>query len=209
MSHCRPALPAVSMLALALVSGCGPLVQFGGPGTRPDTLYTLSAPPPAASAASAASGQQPIDQAKAVTIDVPTIASALQTVRVPVQLSDTTIQYLRGAQWSEQPNRLFQRLLAGAAAGSGVPVIDQRASGHVAGNRLSGQLLSFGLDARGPYRVVVRYDATLVTPAGIRQRPFVREAAIGSSNPAEVMAALNMVANQVATDVALWVGGVS
>lgn len=204
MSRHRPALPAALLLALAVVSGCGPLVQFGGAGARPDTLYTLSAPPPAASASA---GQQPIDQAKAVTIDVPTIASAMQTVRVPVQVSDTMIQYLRGAQWAEQPNRLFQRLLAGVMAGHGVPVIDQRASGHVAGNRLSGQLLAFGLETRGPYRVVVRYDATLVTPAGIHQRPFVREAAVGSSNPVEVMAALDMVANQVAADVALWVGG--
>ena len=35
------------LLALA-AAGCGPIVQIGGNSNRPASLYTLSAPPPAA-----------------------------------------------------------------------------------------------------------------------------------------------------------------
>lgn len=191
------------LLFLLLASACGPIVQVGGNAPRPQALYTLSAMPPAAVPA----GQTPIDQKLAVTVDVPTVPGVLQTMRIPVMVSDTAVQYLVGAQWSEQPNRLFQRLLAEVIANGGMAVIDQRSAGNVAPNRLSGQLVSFGLDSRGGRQVVVRYDATYATPAGVRQRRFERAAPIATADPAQVTAALNGIANQLAGDVARWVAG--
>ena len=126
-------------------------------------------------------------------------------MRIPVTVSDTSIQYVRDAQWAEQPNRLFQRLLADMLVHSGVAVIDQRSSGQSAQQRLTGQLTAFGVDARGSPQVRVRFDATLSGPDGIRQRRFEREAPVGDVAGAPVAEALNGAANRVAADVAAWV----
>jgi cholesterol transport system auxiliary component len=191
------------LLLPLLAAACGPLVQVGGNTQRPDAVYTLSAAPPIAVPAGAA----PVDMTKAVTIDTPSVPGALQTLRIPVTVSDTAIQYVKGAQWSEQPNRLFQRLLADTLVHSGVAVIDQRSSGQTGGRRLTGQLMAFGLDVRDGRQVRVRYDATLAGPDGIRQRRFEREAPVGSADGADVALALNGAANRVAADVAAWVAG--
>lgn len=191
------------LLLPLLAAACGPLVQVGGNTQRPDAVYTLSAAPPIAVPAGAA----PVDMTKAVTIDTPSVPGALQTLRIPVTVSDTAIQYVKGAQWSEQPNRLFQRLLADTLVHSGVAVIDQRSSGQTGGRRLTGQLMAFGLDVRDGRQVRVRYDATLAGPEGIRQRRFEREAPVGSADGADVALALNGAANRVAADVAAWVAG--
>lgn len=191
------------LLLPLLAAACGPLVQVGGNTQRPDAVYTLSAAPPIAVPAGAA----PVDMTKAVTIDTPSVPGALQTLRIPVTVSDTAIQYVKGAQWSEQPNRLFQRLLADTLVHSGVAVIDQRSSGQTGGRRLTGQLMAFGLDVRDGRQVRVRYDATLAGPDGIRQRRFEREAMVGSADGADVALALNGAANRVAADVAAWVAG--
>lgn len=191
------------LLLPLLAAACGPLVQVGGNTQRPDAVYTLSAAPPIAVPAGAA----PVDMTEAVTIDTPSVPGALQTLRIPVTVSDTAIQYVKGAQWSEQPNRLFQRLLADTLVHSGVVVIDQRSSGQTGGRRLTGQLMAFGLDVRDGRQVRVRYDATLAGPDGIRQRRFEREAMVGSADGADVALALNGAANRVAADVAAWVAG--
>lgn len=185
---------------LLLLAGCGPLVEIGGATPRPAALYTLSAAPPEAVPA----GLAPVDMSKAITVDTPTLPGALQTVRIPVTVSDTSIQYVRDAQWAEQPNRLFQRLLADRLVHSGLAVIDQRSSGQSARQRLTGQLMAFGVDVRGSPQVRVRYDATLSGPDGIRQRRFEREAPVAVVNGATVVDALNSAANQVAADVAAW-----
>jgi cholesterol transport system auxiliary component len=191
------------LLVPFLAAACGPLVQVGGNAPRPDAVYTLSAASPMAVPA----GTAPIDLTRAVTIDTPSMPGALQTIRIPVTVSDTAIQYVQGAQWSEQPNRLFQRLLADTLVHSGVAVIDQRSSGQSGGRRLTGQLMAFGLDVRDGQAVRVRFDATLAGPDGVRQRRFEREAPVGSAEGADVALALNGAANRVAADVAAWVAG--
>ncbi len=191
-----------ALVALLFVGGCGPLVQVGGNATPPDALYTVSATTPAAVPA----GQVPVDMVKAVTVDIPAVPGALQSLRIPVVVSDTSIQYVPAAQWSEQPNRLFQRLLADTLTHGGVAVIDQRSSGTIGGRRLTGQLMAFGVDVREGQIVRVRYDATLAGPEGVRQRRFEREAPVARIDGASVSAALNSAANAVAADVASWIG---
>lgn len=188
------------LLALLVVS-CGPLVQIGGNTPSPGALHTLTATAPAASPA----GQVPVDLASAVTVLLPSVPGALQTLRIPVSVSDTSVQYVRESQWAEQPNRLFQRLLADTLANNGIAVLDPRTAG-VSGKRvLSGQLLAFGVDVRGEAPMVrVRFDATLATPAGLRQRRFERDAPLSGVTGAQAAIALNVAANQVAADVANW-----
>ncbi len=193
---------AVSLLLLLSVAACGPIVQVGGNTPRPDALYTLSAAAPS----SVPAGQLPVNMAMAVTVDIPAVPGPLQTLRIPVTTSDTSIQYLKEAQWAEQPNRLVQRLLADTLAHSGIEVIDQRSSGQIGGRRLTGQLLAFGADVRGAPVATIRYDATLAGPQGIRQRRFERQASLSTVSGPEVTATLNEVARLVAADVAAWVG---
>ncbi|TPE62305.1 ABC transporter [Sandaracinobacter neustonicus] len=195
------ALLPLILLPLIPLSACGPLVEIGGNTPRPDAVYTLSAAPPTAVPA----GLTPIDLTKAVSVDTPTVPGALQTLRIPVIVSDTAIQYVQGAQWSEQPNRLFQRLLADLLVQSGRAVIDPGSSGQTAGRRLTGQLQAFGVDVRGSNKVTVRYDATLAGPGGIRQRRFEREAELSAVQGPQVAEALNGVANLIAADVAAWI----
>jgi len=193
---------AVFIAMLLIVGACGPLVQIGGNAVPPDALYTVSATSPAAVPA----GQVTVDMARAVSVDIPAVPGALQTLRIPVILSDTSIQYVQAAQWSEQPNRLFQRLLANTLTHNGIAVIDQRSSGTTGGRRLTGQLMAFGVDMREGQVVRVRYDATLSGPDGLRQRRFEREAPVARVDGADVSAALNGAANALAADVSRWIG---
>ena len=75
------------------------------------------------------------------------------------------------------------------------------------GQRLTGELIDFGID-EAQQSAIVTYDAMLMTPSGValaRQR-FTASAPVGGKiNATSVGAPLNAAANQVATDVAAWV----
>ncbi len=187
-------------IPLLLLGACGPLVQIGGNSQPPASLLTLAADP--------APGAGPAgDPATAVTVDTPAVPGTLQTLRVPVRIADTQVQYLTGAQWAEQPNRLFARLLADRLTGAGIAVIDAR-QGGVAGRRLlSGQLLEFGLDVRDPAAPVarVRFDAA-ISGAAPRLRRFEASEPVAVQDGPSVAAALNRAANRVGGEVSAWVG---
>jgi cholesterol transport system auxiliary component len=141
---------------------------------------------------------------------VPDVPAELQTLRLPVQLSNATVQYLAGASWSEQPNRQFQRLLADTLAGAGVAVLDTRGGSIAPARTLTGHLREFGLDVRGAAVVRVRYDAQLAGPRGagsVALKSFSVEEPVTSQQPAAVAAALNRAANRLAGEVAGWVKG--
>lgn len=192
----------IGITALLAVAGCSPLVQIGGNTPRPDALYTVLATAPAAVPA----GLGPVDMSRAVSVGTPDVPGALRTLRIPVTVSDTQVQYVVAAVWAEQPNRLFGRLLADTLANNGVTVIDARSAGRVADRQLSGQLLAFGADvSSGSPMVRVRYDATLAGPDGVRQRRFERDAPVGRVDGPQVTAALNQLANALSADVARWV----
>ncbi len=195
---------ALATFAALLLAGCGgPLVQIGGGGEPPGALLTLrSAAPPVSSAR--------VDPGNTLTILAPIVPGTLQTLRLPVLTSETEVQYLKEANWVEQPSRLFQRLLADTLASrAGVTIVSDRQSDIAAARRLSGQLLEFGLDARDPSRpqVRVRFDATLTGRAGAlhAQRRFETTQPVTAQTPSEVGAALNAAANTLAADVASWV----
>jgi cholesterol transport system auxiliary component len=138
----------------------------------------------------------------------PATPGPLQTLRLPVTMSDTEIKYLAGATWAEQPNRLFRRVLADTLSAQGVVVIDPRGPAPRAARTLSGTLVDFGLDVRDPSapRVHVRYDATLTKPGttlGVQR--FDASLPVASQSPGAVATALNAAANTVARDVAAWV----
>ena len=195
MMRCsRPLIVAAAALSLA---AC-----FGGKKVPP-TLLTLTsaAPAPASIARSAAPGE-------ALTIDIPVISKELSTTRVPALVGPTAVAYIEGLQWVESPDRLFQDLLQETVVRTTNRVIlDPRQASLDPGLSLTGTLTRFGYDT-ATSTVVVRYDGALSTAGGTRVETRRFEASVpADGTAASVGPALNAAANQVAAEVAAWVGG--
>ena len=189
----RALLPATLALALA---GCVSLSP-----DPPESLLTLTAAR-TAPAGAALSGEA----ANALAVIEPAADQRLNTVRIPVQVSDSDIAYLKDATWVEKPARLFQRLLSETIRAGGTRlVVAEGDLGYTAATKLSGRLLDMGYDAASD-SVVVRYDAVLVTPDGkVRTRRFESRMSDVEPKAAAVGPALNDAANAVAGEVADWV----
>lgn len=197
----RPRPVALGFATLLALAACGPLVQIGGNDTPPEALLTLRAD-------TLGAPSQAIDPARTLSIAQPIVPGAIQTLRLPVMISDTEVQYLKAANWIEQPAKLFQRLLADTIGSrGGVLVLSERQSNVPAARKLNGQLLEFGLDARGAPQVRVRYEALLAGRDGqpVAARRFEASRPVASQDGAAVGAALNAAANEVAGQVAGWV----
>ena len=184
-----------ALLALPL-AGC---ISLGA--EPPEQLLTLTAAQ-TAPAGSATSG----DPASALAVLEPGADQRLDVTRVPVQVSDSSLAYLKDAVWVEKPARLFQNLVAETIRARGNRlVVSEGDLSQSAVATLSGRLLDMGYDvATGS--VVVGFDAVLQLPEGqVRTRRF--ESRVPAAVTAEGVApALNQAANDVAGQVAEWVG---
>jgi cholesterol transport system auxiliary component len=143
-----------------------------------------------------------------VTINIPTVPKELAAVRVPVQVSPTDIQYVTNLTLVDTPDRLFQGLLAETVRRTtGRVVLDPGQTNLDPGVTVSGQLQKFGYDA-STGQVTVTYDASMATAgaAKVETRRFTASAPADGTAPS-VGPALNRAANQVALDVAKWIGG--
>lgn len=180
----------------AALSGC---FSFGG--DTPDTLMRLSAEATRGPSARAAPNEQ------AITVVVPAVSQELETVRVPVRTGATAVAYLKDAQWVDDPGALFARLVGETiSATTGRVVLDPRQFTFDPGQRLTGTLHTFGLDADTMEAVVV-YDAAIARGAdGVETRRFEARVPVAAIDAASAPAALNRAANQVAAEVAAWVG---
>jgi cholesterol transport system auxiliary component len=188
-------------IALAVsLTGCAGLL--GGGGKAPTTLVTLTpeVADPGQIVRTAAAGQ-------AVTVAVPSAPRELSTVRVPVQLTPSDVQYVANLQLADTPARLFAGLVAETVRRTTNRVVLDPAQGTLdPGLVVSGQLQRFGYDA-STGQVVVTYDGSLSVPGGnrIESRRFTATAAADGTGPS-VGPALNTAANQVAGEVAKWIG---
>ena len=191
-------------LALAVpMTGCSISGMLGG-GKAPSHLYVLTAEPATAAAApvrSAAAGET-------VTIRVPVVPRELRTTRVPVQVSPYIVQYVTNMQWVDTPDRLFQNLLEETVRQTtGRVVLDPAQSALDPGLVVSGELQRFGYDAQQGL-VVVEYDASLATQNGTHVQARRFSASLPADGTAATVGpALNQAANQVAREVAGWIGG--
>ena len=185
-------LTCAATLALA---GCG----LGG--KTPDLLLNLTPAVSVPAAARTASAEN------AITVVRPTLPQALDTTRVPV-MEGQTVTYLKDAFWVDTPDNLFRRLLSETiGAQTGRVVLDPLQFSFNPGNRLTGQLQHFGLDATR-MEAVVTYDAALARGAeAVATRRFEARVPVSAANRNAVAPALNAAANQVAAEVAAWVGG--
>jgi len=149
-----------------------------------------------------------VNAGQAVTIATPLVSKELRTVRVPVQINPTDVQYVTNLQWVDTPDRLFQQLLEETIRRTtNRVVLDARQAALDPGLVVTGSLQRFGYDAASGQAVVV-YDGSLSTAGGthVEARRFVANVPADGS-AASVGPALNRAANQVALDVAKWIGG--
>jgi cholesterol transport system auxiliary component len=193
-----------SAIALAIsTSACSLGGLLGGGGKPPTTLATITpeAPDPGQIVRAAAAGQ-------AVTIATPTTSKELQTVRVPVQVTPTDVQYVANLQLVDTPDKLFANLVAETVRRTtNRVVLDANQSSLDPGLTVTGALQRFGYDAQTG-QVVVQYDGSLSVAGGnrVETRRFTATVPADGS-AASVAPALNRAANQIALDVAKWIGG--
>lgn len=197
-------------LALALPLILGGCIRFGA--EPPSSLLTLTPETSIAVGETANSAT-----ARSVSIAVPNVSQELAVARVPVRSGETNIAYLKDAHWVEPPSRLFARLLSDTvSARTGRVVLSLRQSLSDPGARLGGELRTFGIDALTS-EAVVTFDATLVrdrpadtsgarSPLTFEKRRFEARVPVATIDAASAGVALNRAANQVAVQVADWVG---
>jgi len=193
----RAARNLAGLAALALLAGCISLA-----GKAPKLLIGLT--PDRTAAAGAMTGGKVGD---ALVVLDPQADRKLDVLRVAVQVNATEIAYLKDATWVERPARLMRHLLAEAIRAKGLHLVLE-ASDDVNGSKqtLAGRLIDMGYDSR-LQSVVVRYDALRSNAKGeIEARRFEAVVPGVSAKSEAVAAALNRAANDVAGQVADWVG---
>ncbi len=184
--------------ALVPLAGC---IRFGA--SPPPSLLTIAPQvQPAVGTAQSSAG------ARAIVIEVPSVPQSIAGTRVPVQATDTSIAYIKDAQWAEPPARLFARLLSDTlTARARMVVLSPAQSFDAPSAALGGELRSFGVDAVQRQAVVI-YDASF-TPAGstaVQKQRFEARVPVAAIDAAQAGAALSQAANQVAQQVSDWVG---
>lgn len=200
----RPIVRIIAPLVVAAaLGGCSISSMLGGGGKPLTTLQTLTP-----EAADPGPIQRTVNAGQTVTIATPVVSKELRTVRVPVQLTPTDVQYVTNVQWVDTPDRLFQALLEETVRRTTSRVVlDPQQTTLDPGLLVTGELQRFGYDA-STGQVVVVYDASLSTQSGshVETRRFTATAPADGSGPS-VGPALNRAANEVALEVAKWIGG--
>lgn len=192
----RQIRPFLALAAALAVSGC---LSFGP--KVPPTLMRLT------SDAQINASSRTAPAAEAITVVPPTAPAELNTPRVPVRTGATQVAYVKDAQWVEVPTILFARLVSETiAARTGRVVLDPKQFTFDPGQRLTGTLQTFGLDADRMEAVLV-YDAAVSRgKESVETRRFEARVPVAALDAASAPAALNQAANQVAAEVAAWIG---
>ncbi len=143
----------------------------------------------------------------AFVVLIPDAPRKIDTNRLPVQIDDSRIAYLKDAIWADKPVRLMQQLIAETiAAKNGRLVLNEVESGGKAEHMLSGSLVEFGIDARSMQAIIVFDAVRLDRGQIIEKRRFEAHESVNAIVATDAGGALNRAANKVATEVALWVG---
>jgi cholesterol transport system auxiliary component len=178
----------------------GACVSFGGKAPPSLLVLTASAEVANGTVKSGASGD-------ALIVLLPEAPRKLDSNRVPVQIDDSSIAYLKDAVWADKPARLMQLLLMETiSAKSGRLVLNETDAGGKAQQYLSGSLLEFGVDSAALEAVVV-YDAVkLVRGQSVEKKRFEARRPVTSVEASPAGRSLNEAANDVASQVSDWIG---
>ena len=184
----------VSVLPALALAAC----SFGG--KPPKQLLALTPPVVQPNAG------VPVNPGRSITVLAPTPSAAIAGPRVPVYEGPNAYAYVKDARWIEPPARQFQSLLTEALrAKGGRLVLDARQTTVDPGQRLSGSLIAFGIDATTS-QAVVTYDAVLTRGVeASASRRFEARVPVTTIDALNSAAALDRAANQVASEVAAWI----
>jgi cholesterol transport system auxiliary component len=192
--------PQKLLLIAAVTLALGACVSFGG--KAPPSLLVLTPTSGVANGTekTGASGD-------ALIVLLPEAPRKLDSNRVPVQIDDSSIAYLKDAVWADKPARLMQLLLMETiSAKSGRLVLNETDAGGKAQQYLSGSLLEFGVDSAALEAVVV-YDAVkLVRGQSVEKKRFEARRPVTAVEAGPAGRALNEAANDVASQVSAWIG---
>ena len=189
-----------AMLLATLSASLAACVSFGA--KAPPSLLVLTATSSVQGGA-AQSGAT----SDAFIVLLPEVPRKIDTNRVPVQIDGSSIAYLKDAVWADKPARLMQLLLMETiSAKTGRLVLNEVDAGGKAQQFLTGSLIEFGIDASSMEAVVV-YDAVkLVRGQVVEKRRFEARDPVLEVAAAPAGAALNKAANDIAVQIAAWVG---
>lgn len=188
------------LCALPLIMALGACVSFGV--KAPVSMLVLTANNVVASGVA-----RTATAADALVIQIPQVPRKLDNNRVPVQIDASSIAYLKDAFWADKPARLMQSLLVETvSAKSGNLVLNEADAGGKAVRYLSGSLIDFGIDAETNEAVVVYDVVKIIRGSATEKRRFEARRPISAIAPAPVGVALNAAANDVAGQIADWVG---
>jgi cholesterol transport system auxiliary component len=162
-----------------------------------------------AEAPASAAAQPGVAGARTLVVEPPLAAAALRTLRIPVVTSDTSLAWLKDAQWLEAPARQFQGLLLAAlGAQPGIAAVDARLHDGAGARRLGGSLDALGVDARTPGRqlATVRFTAVLSGARGtlLGTAAFEASRPVDASDPDSVVRGLSAAAREAAEAAARW-----
>ena len=193
MRALRFVLPAALLLALG---AC-----LGGSKTPPTLLTLTSQAAPVAISRSASARET-------VTIEVPIAAKEIRQVRVAALEGPGQVTYIKGLQYVDTPDKLFQNLLSETVKRTTRRIVlDPKQAGLDPGVKVTGTLERFGYDA-STGQVTVVYDASMSTQGGARVETRRFEASVpADGTSASVGQAINGAANAVANQAAAWIGG--
>lgn len=186
------------LLPISLALTLGACVNLGG--KVPPSMLVLTP------AITVAGGTVQRGAAKdALVILIPEVPRKLETNRVPVQIDGSNIAYLEDAVWADKPARLMQMLLMETiSAKNNRLVLNEVNAGGKAEHYLAGALQEFGVDATRNEAVVI-YDAVRVQNGKeVQKKRFEARSTMLEVKAGAAGAALNEVANVIASDVAAW-----
>ena len=187
----------ILLAGTALLAGC---VSFGA--KAPPALLVLTA----ANGVQGGSAQSGATS-DALIVLIPEVPRKIDTTRVPVQIDDSSIAYLKDAVWADKPARLMQLLLMETlSAKTGRLVLNEVDAGGKAQQFLTGSLIEFGIDASSMEAVIVYDVVKVVRGQAVDKRRFEARERVVEVTPALAGAALNKAANDVAVQIAAWVG---
>lgn len=184
-----------------LFAGTAACVKIGS--NPPERLLGISS-----DARVAAGTNQSAAPQSALFVEAPRVPRTISTQRVAVRSDSTSYAYVKDALWADTPAHQFQALLSETiAAKTGRLVLDPSQYAAQAGQVLHGDLIDFGVDA-GTGMAIVTYDASLLTPDGqtVRRQRFSATAPVGKIDAASVAPPISKAANEVAGQVADWIG---
>lgn len=196
MTPMAKTLRTTALASALLLGGC-----FGGAKLPPQLIsLTANNPAPAGALGGGTIGS-------GLIVLEPETDRRIDVTRVPVQVSPSAVAYLKDAMWVEKPARQFRKLLAETIrAKSGRLVLEGGEAEAVGRDMLAGRLVDMGYDAASQ-SVVVRYDAVRNDGKGTVSVRRFESVMPGISPSAEAVGpALNRAANDVALQVADWIG---